>query len=138
MGTAGHADANGMDMQPETFSSVPRSKADQGNPPPRRFGRLRQDRLMCNLGQVIDISAGGMLVRGRRIPSGFHSISLAGHKMPGELVACVAWSRRVGLFAHESGMSFANLTPELSRVLSAIATANRFRNNACFGLPGTA
>ncbi len=84
--------------------------------------------LVCQHGPVVDLSSGGMRVLCRRVP--------AGEKLDIELVAAgellrmkarVAWSRRIGLFKHEVGFQFLDVTPELARKLTAIATTGRMR-----------
>jgi hypothetical protein len=93
----------------------------------RRFGRLPQEALQCNLGAVLDISAGGMRVLTRSKPSGKIEIVLKGYPMPGRLVASVSWVKRAGLFMREVGLCFENLSPEMSQALTSIASVHRYR-----------
>lgn len=93
----------------------------------RRFGRLPQELLQSNLGVVIDISAGGMRVLSRAKPNQRIQITLKGVRLPGPLIAHVTWTRRAGLFMREIGLCFENITPEMSQVLTHIASVHRFR-----------
>jgi hypothetical protein len=93
----------------------------------RRFGRLPQESLQCNLGLVIDISAGGMRVLTRSKPRNNIHITLHGYPLPGPLVANVTWVKRAGLFMREIGLCFEGVTPEMAQVLTGIASIHRFR-----------
>ena len=93
----------------------------------RRAGRLPQDTLACNIGIVLDISAGGMRVLCTKMPPRQLEVSLFGHQLPGPLTAQVSWYKRVGLFKREVGMCFVNVTPEIANCLTSIARDNRLR-----------
>jgi hypothetical protein len=94
---------------------------------PRRTGRLTQQALTCNLGQVLDISAGGMRVITKRVPRRPVNIQLAGHALPGPLTAVTQWSKRKGFFCHEVGLKFENVTPQVAKHLTNIACGCRLR-----------
>ena len=104
------------------FSNQP---AERGSTPPsrRRFGRVRQTTLTCNLGAVYDLSAGGMRICGRRRPARdvIVPIRFNGFQLRGPLCATLTWSRRVGLFKHEFGVRFEDPLPEVLRCLTMIA-----------------
>jgi len=93
----------------------------------RKSGRLPQDALVCNLGIVLDISAGGMRILCTRPPRKRVRIHLHGHKLPAPLIAVRAWSKRMGLLKHKVGLRFENVSPALAQRLTAIAAANRMR-----------
>jgi len=93
----------------------------------RRAGRLPQDTLACNLGIVLDISAGGMRVLCSKMPPRRTEIVLLGHNLPGPLVAEITWYKRVGFFKREVGMQFVNVTPQIANCLTSIARDNRTR-----------
>ncbi|MFO0826661.1 MAG: PilZ domain-containing protein [Phycisphaerales bacterium] len=85
--------------------------------------------LMCSLGKVIDLSQTGALVVTRREPPkgviAFHVGDAHGS------VSCAAeivWTRRCGLFRHESGLRFPQLASEqvetLRRLIATHATGS--------------
>lgn len=100
---------------------------EQADGPRRRFGRLPLETLECNLGTVLDLSAGGMRVLCRKVPKVQTIVEIDGYPMPQPLIANVTWTRRTGLFKHEVGLQFQNVSPEIARVLSQIAGCNRMR-----------
>ena len=93
----------------------------------RKSGRLPQDALACNLGIVLDISAGGMRILCTRPPRKRVRVRLHGYKLPAPLIAVRAWSKRIGLLKHRVGLRFENVSPALAHRLTAIAAANRMR-----------
>ena len=93
----------------------------------RRFGRLPLETLECNLGTILDLSAGGMRVMCRRVPKITTPVFIAGFPMPQSLKAKVTWTRRVGLFRHEVGLQFVDVTPQVAAVLAKVAGFNRLR-----------
>ena len=93
----------------------------------RKFGRIVQNRLTCNLGTVIDISGGGMSVQCGRAPQGEVDIEFTGHVLPHPLRGNIVWCRRAGLFKHDVGLQFIDASPEMVRCLCAMASANRLR-----------
>ena len=93
----------------------------------RRHGRLPQETLLSNVGEIVDLSAGGFKVICRRIPEKQISVLIEGYKLPGTLIAEVAWSKRIGMFKHEVGLRFVGMTPEVAQALTSIAAVNRFR-----------
>jgi hypothetical protein len=93
----------------------------------RKSGRLPQDAMACNLGIVLDISAGGMSVLCTRRPRKRCQVHLHGFKLPARLMAVRTWCKRLGLFKQKVGLRFENVTPEMARRLTAIAATNRAR-----------
>lgn len=93
----------------------------------RRSGRLPQESLVCNLGLVIDISIGGMRVLSRTAHSGVVKVKFRDYPMPEPLQATVTWSKRAGIFMRELGLRFENLSPQLTSMLTQIASAHRFK-----------
>lgn len=95
----------------------------------RRCGRFRQQSLRCNLGRIVDVSATGLRLR-RCWPmrkGATWSIAVKDHALGGPLVGRVTWCRRVGFFAHEVGMEFVDVQPQVAHELATVA--------GCAGLP---
>jgi hypothetical protein len=89
----------------------------------RASGRLRCTMARCTLGEIIDISAGGMKIRTRARPAlgkGVQTLLLTQH---GQLpVRCtVRWTKRVSLFWFDVGLRFSELSPEARRVICEFA-----------------
>lgn len=95
----------------------------------RRFGRVRQQGLYCNLGEIVDICADGVRIRtSHKVARGtLHSIRLKGFPLPGPLCGMVVWSKRLGFFKHEIGMHFDQTTPEVINQLTTIAGCGGIR-----------
>jgi len=115
-----------MRFVPEPEQSKP-GEATDNETIRRRFGRLPLETLQCNLGTIIDLSAGGMRVICRRVPKLMTSVQIEGYPMPQPLQARVTWTRRVGLFRHEVGLQFVDVAPQLASILAKIAGCNRLR-----------
>jgi hypothetical protein len=96
-------------------------------PTRRRHGRLPQETLKCNVGEILDLSAGGMRVLTRRVPAEAVKVRIEGYEFPGELIAEVAWTKRLSMFKREVGFRFLSISPEVAQVLTSIAAVNRFR-----------
>ncbi len=99
-------------------------------PARRKQGRLEQESLVSSLGQVLDLSAGGMRVLTRKPPKGEIHIELRGLGDTITLVAQVAWSKKIGLLKYEVGLVFLNVTPERVQKLTNLAMNNRLRKLA--------
>lgn len=82
---------------------------------------------MSNVGEILDLSAGGMRVLARRVPAKAVKVRIEGYKLPGMLVAEVAWTKRLSMFKREVGFRFLAISPEVAQVLTSIAAVNRFR-----------
>lgn len=96
----------------------------------RRSGRLPLEALRCDLGRIEDISSTGMRVRSwRKPPVPELALVLYGYDATESIrVNCrVMWTKREGMFRYEIGVQFLDLTPELSRRLTLLATAHRHR-----------
>ena len=95
----------------------------------RKFGRVRQVTLTCNLGTIIDICADGMRVRCRRKPRINKPvvIKLKRFDLPGTLIAVPVWSKRLGLFSHEVGLRFETADAEVVQRLTSIAGCGGIR-----------
>src|SRR5262245_25632901 len=77
----------------------------------RRHGRVLQETLSCNFGEVMDLSPGGMKVRCWRRPKGDeHIILMDNHPMNPPLRGRIVWSRRIGWIRQEVGFQFESLT----------------------------
>ena len=91
----------------------------------RESGRLYQETVACNLGSVINLSAGGLRLLSRRRLNGILSVELWDTHQGLRLRGKVAWCRRIGFRKHEVGVEFLNITPDIAGDLAAIATDNR-------------
>ncbi len=93
----------------------------------RRSGRLPAEALVCNIGLVLDISVGGMRVLARGSHNGTVKIRFRDYPTAEPLLATVTWSKRVGFFMREVGLRFENISPQMSSLLTTIASCHRFR-----------
>src|SRR5688572_18131140 len=93
----------------------------------RRHGRLPQETLTSNVGEVLDISAGGMRVMTTAAPKGSTKVFIKGYTLPGLLLAQVAWSKKHGFRKREVGYRFVDVSAKMAQALTAIAATNRFR-----------
>ena len=111
------------DPSPLQFANL--GKVGGGNH--RKFGRLPLEQLCCNLGEVLDLSAGGMKVLSQERHTGAVEVELADAE--GEFVVdgAIAWSKRSDSKHWEQGVEFDNLTPEQRRRLTVLATGFRKR-----------
>lgn len=91
----------------------------------RRAGRFELEDVTCDLGPVLDLSAGGMRIRCRHVPDGIFPVRVKG--LGGEVVvkAQVAWVKRESLFKREVGLQFVEVTPDMARSLSQMAMSSR-------------
>jgi len=96
----------------------------------RQHGRLHQELLECNLGSVLDASAGGMRVLSSERPPRRVEITFEGYSLPGVLEAEVAWQRELPDHKWELGLKFIGVTPEINDALTAIGRDNRIRRIA--------
>ena len=89
----------------------------------RTAKRIQVRGLLCDRGQVIDLSARGMrLLVHRRWPEGAErtiTIVDSPHSIP--ITARCVWCRQESLFTHVVGLAFENLTHEQLEVLRRIA-----------------
>jgi PAS domain S-box-containing protein len=93
----------------------------------REHGRLAQELLMSNVGQVLDLSLGGMRVKSAQTLDGIIDVELSDEEETIVLPAEVAWSKRTGFGKHEIGIRFTHGNREVTAQLGRIATRNRLR-----------
>ena len=83
----------------------------------RRYPRFSTNVISCSLGDVVDISAGGIRLRGRgKMPvcrGQIIPLSLKAHDSETQTKARVVHIRRVGLRTWEAGFAFVDLRPSL-------------------------
>lgn len=91
---------------------------------PRKFGRVKVEFTKSTLGEVLDISGGGMRVRSTR---GFRcklgsivDIGIQSPEGPAVARARVVWVTKKGWRRHELGCEFLGLTPEARSMLNRI------------------
>lgn len=98
----------------------------------RKFGRLRIEALPCNLGRVLDLSAGGVRIStSRKLPETVElSLGDTQHRLV--VTGNVAWQKRVGWKSHEAGISFGELSAEQRAALVKLmhCSARRTRDAA--------
>lgn len=88
----------------------------------RAHARLKQEALQCNLGEVIDLSLGGMQIRCTRIPE--ENILQVEMTHEGETIkvqAEIVRSNKVGFRKHELGLRFLNVDPETAKQLTRLS-----------------
>ena len=90
-------------------------------------GRMPQELLYCNLGPVLDLSAGGMRVLSTKPWSGCFDVELKGADVALTVRAKVAWAQRLGFRRHEIGLSFVDVDEEAAQILSRISSQHRAR-----------
>jgi PAS domain S-box-containing protein len=93
----------------------------------RTHGRLALESVSSNLGEVLDLSLGGMRVQVARPPESPTKVVLSDPEEEIELNGKVAWSKRRGFGKHEIGIEFTDVAPEQATRLSRLATRNRIR-----------
>lgn len=91
----------------------------------RKSGRLNQDTVACNLGSVINLSAGGLRLLSHRRLNRILSVELWDTHRGLRLRGKVTWCRRIRFGKHEVGVEFLNITPDIAGDLAAMAIDNR-------------
>ena len=91
----------------------------------RRRGRLSVERVRCNLGSIINLSAGGMQLQRHRELQGEQQVVIFEQETQINLKAEVAWCRKVGFRKYLVGLQFIDVTPEITGQLGRLATANK-------------
>ena len=91
----------------------------------RESGRFNEETVACNLGSVMNLSAGGLRLLSHRRLNGILSLELWDTHRGLRLCGKVAWCRRIGFRKHEIGVEFLNVTPEIAGDLATIAIDNR-------------
>lgn len=94
----------------------------------RRTRRLAQELLQSNLGQVLDLSHGGMRVKieGKRMPRGIIEVELRGTEESVRIQAEVVWTK-TDRQLREAGLRFINPDPDISRQITRISMLHRRR-----------
>ena len=89
----------------------------------RQFGRLKCTMAHCTLGEIQDISAGGMRVMARSRPVIGQTIETVLLTQHGALpIKCsVRWCKRVRFFWYELGVMFSEVDAPTRRVISEFA-----------------
>jgi len=99
------------------FGFLSASKAPQSIIDKRRFPRFVTTVITCSLGEVAELSAGGIRLRGRgKTPvcrGQIIPLSLKAHDSEAQTKARVVHIRRVGLRTWEAGFAFVDLRPSL-------------------------
>jgi hypothetical protein len=93
----------------------------------RHHGRLLQQNLDCSLGQVIDVSAGGMRVISSQVASGDVRVEIPAREPRIRIPARIIWTKDMGRGQWEVGLQFVGMTPEISKQLSALALSYGLR-----------
>jgi hypothetical protein len=111
-------------MGPEVLLPPPVWRRNQD----KRFSsRLMVSSLHCRLGRVMDISAGGMRVRGFAWPRlrtyGTMKVRIHGLALPVDVGVEVAWVNHCGLLRREVGLAFTGLTEDSLVVLRPLFRA---------------
>ncbi len=91
----------------------------------RLQGRLHQDGLVCNMGQVVDLSSGGMRVLAKRPHHGELTVCVDGFDMTLRLQANIVWCERHGFRCFEMGLEFLYVDEEMGQILSRISRQHR-------------
>lgn len=116
------ADSDGVAFQPpQNLDDTATRQAGQA----RKGGRLKPLSLRCELGQVIDISGGGMRVKVKgklKLEKG-ETFPLVIHAPEGEIrVKCkVVWTRKADWRSIEIGLQFDDVAPESRAMLNLVA-----------------
>ena len=91
----------------------------------RRHCRVKADTVSSQLGDVIDVSPGGMRVRCRKKPENQPGdiviLNVQGVNGPFTVKAKFAWSKRDGLFRHVAGFELLDVGERVRTELLAIA-----------------
>ena len=91
----------------------------------RKSGRLREgETLACDLGSVVDLSAGGMRILGKRKLTGKLDVAFWDGERGLKLRAEVIWCKRLGFRKYVVGLEFRYLTTDDVRKLTELATRN--------------
>ena len=90
----------------------------------RRSVRLQAETLSCNLGAVVDLSAGGTRILVNRELSGMLDVTLWDTDRQLTLRAEVIWCKRLGFRKFEVGLKFRRLKPVDAGELTELASSN--------------
>ncbi len=86
----------------------------------RQHGRLDGEGLRCNLGQVLNISAGGMVVSGRVQRDSWAEIALGDDGCEIKVIGHKIWSRRVNRRTEEVGYRFLEAPADLIEQIKGV------------------
>ncbi|MCH8823364.1 MAG: anti-sigma factor antagonist [Planctomycetes bacterium] len=90
--------------------------------------RFNPKDLKCDIGELIDISAGGLRLISKRKLKGTVTLRLWNDVSGLVLQAAVVWSKKIRMRKHESGLEFINLKSdtmrELALLVATVASAN--------------
>lgn len=128
-------DSRGMRIC-RNMSPVPRDTFANSQ---RRYGRLLCQQITCSLGDVIDLSAGGMRIRAHG-SMGLREgqtvgLTLQAGTQPVPLPCQVVWMRKSSWRTWEIGLMFQDLTPRARQSLSGIARAVTFQGDVSYPVP---
>ena len=102
--------------------TVPLAKPANSSHDRRAHARLTQEALQCSLGEVIDLSLGGMQVRCARLPKDKTiEVELTHQTETIKLKAEVMRSTKTGFRKHEIGLRFLDVDQDMARQLSGIS-----------------
>ncbi len=97
--------------------------------PERRSAvRFKLGQLKCNLGRVLDLSSGGVRLLCRRKLRGRHELTLFDRDGGVRVEAEVRWSRRLGLWKHEIGLQFFNVSSDIAVQLTTLFSKHRIKD----------
>ncbi len=98
----------------------------------RNRGRMVVEGLWCDVGEVLDLSAGGMRVRARRAALVGEPITLRieSSRICLTLHAVCAWAKREGSRKWDLGFAFENAEPEQLRLIGELALIHAARLEA--------
>ncbi len=97
---------------------------EEGDSDRRRRGRVKcTGSVTSNLGNVLDISSSGLRVLSKTKVEGKGRVELISPTKRVIVTARVVWCHKVAFRKYVMGLEFIDLTPELTRTLTEIATA---------------
>ncbi|MCH8314413.1 MAG: PilZ domain-containing protein [Planctomycetes bacterium] len=102
--------------------TVTLTKPTEANDDRRAHARLPQEALKCNLGEVLNLSLGGMRVRCTRAPKDTVvevELTYEGETM--KVQAEVVRSNKIGFRKHELGLRFLDVDPETAKQLTRVS-----------------
>jgi hypothetical protein len=104
--------------------------------PRRKFGRLKCSMAHCTLGEIMDLSAGGMRVitRVKLKSAQRESATLITQHGALPVTFIVRWARRTKLFWFEAGVEFVDLDDRSKRLLNEFARVACETNHVRMGL----
>lgn len=91
----------------------------------RTRGRVLQQGVVCSLGIVLDLSAGGMRILSTRSYQGVLEVNVRTEYDQVIVQGEIMWSRRAGFRRHLVGLQFLNMQGETREQLARIASSHR-------------